>query len=165
MTEKRVKVWVQAFKARPYLMLRWTDPDTGKRKSKSAETADPKEAEGKRVDHEADLNNGRHQESSRMAWARFRELFTAEYVAPLRENTRRNYCVTMDLFERVCDPKSLRSINERTVSAFAAGLRTLPGYGGTMQASSVKVRLQFCTRLYRGERTRSSSRSARAFPP
>src|SRR5262249_49859666 len=33
---------------------------------------------------------------------------------------------------------------ERTVSAFAAGLRKLPGYGGgTMQASSIKVRLQF----------------------
>jgi len=50
----------------------------------------------------------------------------------------------MDLFEQVCNPTSLRSVNERIVSAFAAGLRKLPGYGGgTMQASSIKIRLQF----------------------
>jgi hypothetical protein len=39
MPEKRVTVWVQRFKDRPHLMLQWTDPDTGRRKSKSAETA------------------------------------------------------------------------------------------------------------------------------
>jgi hypothetical protein len=55
MAEKRVKVWVQAFKDRPHLMLQWTDPGTGRRKSRSAGTADPGEAEAKRVDLEADL--------------------------------------------------------------------------------------------------------------
>ena len=33
---KRVTVWVQFFGDRPYLMLQWHDPVTGKRKSKSA---------------------------------------------------------------------------------------------------------------------------------
>jgi integrase len=144
MPDRRITVWVQRFKDRPTLMLQWIDPDTGKRKSKSAETADEKEAEDKRVDLEADLNAGRYAEASRMAWERFRELFEEEYVAGRRENTRRNYRVMMDLFEQVCNPTSLRSITERTVSAFAAGLRKLPGYGGgTMQASSIKLRLQF----------------------
>jgi integrase len=79
-----------------------------------------------------------------MTWERFREAFETEFVACRRENTQRNYRVAMDLFERVCCPNSLRSINERTVSAFAAGLRKLRGYaGGSMQASSIKVRLQF----------------------
>jgi integrase len=144
MGEKRVTVWVQAFKDRPALMLQWIDPDTGKRRSKSARTSDPKEAEDRRVDLESDLNNNRYQDASRLTWERFRELFEQEYVAGRRENTRRNYRVMMDLFEQVCNPKSLRSVSERTVSAFAAGLRKLPGYrGGTMQASSIKVRLQF----------------------
>jgi integrase len=79
-----------------------------------------------------------------MSWAKFRELFEAEFVADRRANTRRNYRVMFDLFEKVAGPTSLRAVNERTVSSFAAGLRVLPGYNsGTMQASSIKIRLQY----------------------
>ena len=139
MSEKRVTVWVQRFKDHPHLVLQWIDPNTGRRKSKSAKTADDKEADQARADHEYELNNGRYQEASRMTWERFRELFEAEFVASRRENTRRNYSVMMNLFEKFCQPKALRSISERTVSAFAAGLRKLPGDGGTtMQASSIQ---------------------------
>jgi integrase len=145
MADKRITVWVQRFTDRSTLMLQWTDPDTGKRRSESAKTDDPQIAEDRRADKEYELNHGLHQESSRMTWERFRELFATEFVAARRENTRRNYRVTMDLFEQVCNPKSLRTINERTISAFAAGLRKLPGYrrDETMKASTIKVRLQF----------------------
>src|SRR5262245_28105724 len=145
MSETRVKVWVQRFKDRPHLVLQWTDPDTGKRKSKSAGTADEKLAEARRVDLEADLNNNRHQEASRMSWERFRQLFEEEYVGALRPGTRKVYANTLNLFERVCNPGSLRSITQRTVSSFAAGLRKEPGNvkGQGMQPGTVKVRLQF----------------------
>jgi integrase len=144
MPEKRVTVWVQRFKGRANLMLQWIDPDTGKRKSQSAGTADPKIAEDRRVDLESDLNNGRYQEASRMTWERFRELFEAEYVAATRRETQDNYRATFDVFERLCKPARLRSITERTISAFAASLRQQPGYyGQSMKASTIKVRLQF----------------------
>jgi integrase len=146
MLDKRLRVWVQRFKDRPHLVLQWTDPDTGRRKSQSAKTADEGEAEDARADLEADLNAGRYQEVSRMTWERFRELFEEEYVAPLRENTRRNYAATLDAFERLCSPRSLRGVSERTVSAFAAGLRKEPGRvagEAGMAPGTVKVRLQF----------------------
>ena len=47
--EKRITVWVQRFKDRPHLVLQWLNPDTGKRKSRSAGTADEKEAEDARA--------------------------------------------------------------------------------------------------------------------
>jgi integrase len=143
MHEKRITVWVQRFKDRSYLVLPWIDPNTGK--SKSAETADEKLAEQKRADLESDLNNGRHKESSRMSWERFREVFEAEYVAALRPDTRKNYRVLLDLFEQLCSPTTLRGITERTVSRFTAALRGRPGYNGaeSQQASTIKVRLQF----------------------
>src|SRR5262249_53317303 len=119
------------------------DPATGKRKSRSAGTNNPLQAEERRADLEYELNHGLHQEASSMSWERFRELFEAEFVASRRENTRRNYRVTLDLFEQVCSPRSLRSVTGRTVSAFAAGLRKLPGCGGPMRESTVKVRMQF----------------------
>ena len=145
MTEKRVTVWVQRFKDRASLMLQWTDPDTGKRKSRSAETADEEKAETARADLEYELNHGRYQAASRMSWERFRELFEAEYVSTRRPDTQKVYNNVLNLFEKHSNPNSLRAINERTISAFAATLRKQPGRGGnaTMAPLSVKVRLQF----------------------
>src|SRR5579871_6080148 len=123
MSEKRVTVWVQRFNDRSTLMLQWIDPDTGRRKSKTAGTSDEGEAEAARVDLEADLNAGRYQEASRMSWERFRELFTDEYVSARRPGTRTVYETVLNLFEEICSPRAVRAITERTISQFAAGLR------------------------------------------
>jgi integrase len=145
MPDKRIRVWVQRFKDRPTLVLQWIDPDTGKRKSKSAETADEAKAEDARADLESDLNNGRYQEASRMTWERFRELFTEEYLPNLRPKTRTRYDDVFDLFERLCSPASLKGISERTASAFAAAMRNTKARGkeGGHAPSTIKVNLQF----------------------
>jgi integrase len=141
---KRVVVWVQHFADRPYLMLQWHDPLTGQRKSKSAGTCNPMDAEKLRADLEYEINHGLHKAASSMSWEAFRELFEEQFAAGKRANTRRNYRVCLDLFERVCNPRSIRAVTVSTISRFLAGLRALPGYnGGTMQTSSIKVRLQY----------------------
>jgi integrase len=148
-SEKRIKVWVQKFPDRENLVLQWHDPETGKRKSQSAETADPDKAETARGDLESDLNHGRYAEASRMTWERFRELFEAEYLPGLRTDTQKVYGNVLNLFEKVCNPRALRSITERTISAFVAGLRKLPGRtpdrnsGGKMIPSTIQARLRF----------------------
>jgi integrase len=143
MPEKRVNVWVQRFTDRQTLVLQWIDPDSGRRKSRSAGTADPKEADKARADLEYELNHGQYQEASRMSWERFRELFEEEYFPNVRENTRKNYRNCMNLFEQVCRPRQLRSITARTISAFVAGLRQMDVYGRKgMQSSTISVRLQ-----------------------
>jgi integrase len=144
MAEKRITVYVLRPSDRGILQLQWVDPDTGRRKTQSAGTTDAKEADIRAADLEADLNAGRHKETSRMAWGTFRELFEAEYVAARRQNTRENYQAMLDIFERLCHPASLRGITERTLSTFAAGLRKEPGRarGSTGQApSTIKQRL------------------------
>jgi integrase len=146
MSDQRVAVWITHFKDRKALVLQWTDPDTGRRKSRSAKTNDRKEAEAARADLESDLNNGRYQEASRMTWQRFRELFEAEYAAQRRPKTQANFTDTFELFEKICNPTRLGSIKERTVSLFAAGLGKEPGRrkgSNGMMASTIKVRLQF----------------------
>jgi integrase len=145
MTEKRITVWVQRFSDRPALMLQWLDPDTGKRKSKSAGTADEAKAERARADLEYELNNGLHREAARLSWEKFRELFEAEYLPNLRKGTRDRYGDVFDAFERLCGPRSLRAVNERTLSAFKAAMLTRPARGkpGGMAPSTVRVHLQF----------------------
>jgi integrase len=123
MAEKRVHVWVQHFADRPHLMLQWLDPDTGKRKSKSAETCNPKEAEHRRADLESDLNNGRYTAASGMTWEHFRDLFEAEYLPGLRASSQSRYREVLDLFERLCNPRTLAGVNERTLSALKVAMR------------------------------------------
>src|SRR5690242_5544820 len=111
---QRVRVWVQEFRGRKYLQLQWHDPHTGERKTRSTETNDPKQAEQQRADLEYALNHGLYGARSELTWDRFREMFEREYIAGRRANTRRNYAVTLDLFERLCRPKKLRLVTERT---------------------------------------------------
>jgi integrase len=143
---QRVNIWVQEFKGRKYLQLQWHDPTTGDRLTRSTGTADPKQAEQQRADLEYQLNHGLYGVASNLSWERFRELFEREYVAGVRPSTRRVYATTLDLFERLGRPGALRSISERTLSRFVAGLRQVPGRGRAgagMAASTIKVRLQF----------------------
>jgi integrase len=146
MSDNRVNVWVQRFKDRKHLVLQWIDPETGKRRSESAGTADTKEADTKRADKEYELNHGLHRDVSRISWERFRERFEEEHVVGCRLNTRRNFQATLDHFEAICNPKRLAGITPRTVSLFVAGLRKLPGRrigSAGMMPSTIKVRLEF----------------------
>jgi integrase len=105
-------------------MLQWYDPETGRRKSKSAGTADPEKAEAARVDLESDLNNGRDQEASKLDWENFRQLFQEDHLAGLRPRTQEKYNTVLDVFEQIVNPTKLRTINERTLNAFVRGMRT-----------------------------------------
>jgi integrase len=142
---EKVTVWVQSFKDRSNLMLQWFDPETGRRKSKSAETADPAEAEDKRKDLEYELRHDRYQEASKMTWERFRELLEEEFLPDRKKGTQGVFLNVLNLFEEISSPKSLRAITARTISGFAAGLRKRKGRRGHafMQPSTIKVTLQF----------------------
>src|SRR5262249_20188547 len=126
MSEKRVIVWTQHFPDRPHVMLQWHDPVTGKRKSRTAGTANPLEAEKKRAALEFELNHGLFREPARMPWETFRATFEDEYVSTLRPGSRECYANVLNLLERICAPRTLRAVDERMLSAFAAGLRKLP---------------------------------------
>lgn len=145
MHEKRITVWIQNYRDRENLTFMWIDPDTNKRKSKSAGTSIPGVAEMKRTELEYELNHGLHQEASRMSWEKFRETFEAEYFPSCRPDTRKVFQTVFDHFERLASPTSLRSITARTISQFAAALHKQPGRldKETWSPWTIKVRLQF----------------------
>jgi integrase len=140
MRDKRVKVWIQEFKDRPHLVLQWIDPDTGKRKSETAETGNRKKAETARADKEYELNFGIYQEASRMTWDRFREMFSDEHLVGLRDRSREKYGTVFDVFEDEVGPKLLRGINERTLGAFVRGLRTRRRRGKSPGLEPITIR-------------------------
>jgi integrase len=140
MTEKRIVVWVQRFKDRPTLMLQWLDPDTGRRKSKSARTADPEKAERMRADLEYELNHGLASEPSKMAWEAFRQLYENEKLAGNREATRKKAGYVFDAFEELAPPRTLGQVNERTVSRYATQLREKGHKPATIQGHLAYLR-------------------------
>lgn len=129
MKDRRVTVWLQRFGDRPTLQLQWIDPGTGRRRTRTAGTADRKEAEKARSDWEYELNHGMHQQGTHIAWAAFRELFEAEFLASRRPNTGLKYARTFNLFEEISRPARLAGITERVLSTFAAALLRRPCRG------------------------------------
>jgi integrase len=141
MPEKRIVVWIQRMADREHDTLQWHDPATGKRKSRSAGTCNPLEAELRRADLEYELNHGLHAETSAMTWEKFRELFEAEYLPHRRPRSRYQYRRALGWLERLAHPARLASVDERMLSRFAADLAGQKGRGGnaTMATATVKV--------------------------
>lgn len=138
MPERRITVWVQRFKDRPSLMLQWTDPETGVRRSKSARTADPAAAEKARADLEYELNHGLSHEPNRMPWQKFRELYEQEKLAGNREATRKKAGYVFDSFEELARPKTLGAVNERLISQYVTRLRA-----GGMKPATISGHLAY----------------------
>lgn len=121
--EGRVRVWVTRFTDRVALQLQWIDPESGRKRTRSARTTDEQEAERARGDLEYELNHGLHARPSRVSWETFRSRFESEYLSGLRHNTRRGYRQTFDSFERLCGEVRPSSLTARTLSGFVGALR------------------------------------------
>src|SRR5262245_55139664 len=140
MNEQRVRVWVQRFYDRPTLILQWIDPDTGQRKSRSARTTEFEMVEISRRSLEYELNHGIYQESTKLEWRQFRELFEGEYIAGLRPRTQERYISVMGIFERIIKPEKLETVTERTISLFVKSMREQkrPGNGVGLAPMTIK---------------------------
>jgi hypothetical protein len=140
MADKRITVYVLQQGDRPFLKLEYVDPDTGCRRSKSAKTADPKDAEKARADWEYELNHGLHQEPSKMPWERFREIYEEEKLAGVREATRKKAGYVFDKFEELAHPRALGKITERTLSRYSVQLRENGFKAATIQGHLAYLR-------------------------
>jgi integrase len=163
---KRVVVWVQHRGDRPYLDLQWYDPVTRRRRCKSAETCNPLDAEQKRADLEYELNHGFYRDAARLSWEAFRPLFEAEYLPGKRPRTRKKYQEVFNLFEELCRPARLASVNERALSAFLSGMRSRKVRGRVgMGAATMKVYLEYLHTALKWAARQKLLPECPAFPP
>jgi integrase len=128
--EQRISVYLLKPNDRPFFKLEWVVPGTDIRRSKSAKTADPAEAERKRADLEYELNHGLHHDPCALTWEAFRQVFEDEVLSGLRPKTREKYGSVFDVFEQIARPLKLRDVDERCLSRFAAGMLRREVRGG-----------------------------------
>ena len=123
MWNEGIKVRVIKYPDRGQLVLRYDDPITGKRRTKSAGTSSRKAAERAAAVWEAELRAGGNRQSSKISWAEFRERYEQEKLASLSEHTVASTATVFNHLERFIDPKNLLVLDEETLSRFQAELR------------------------------------------
>jgi hypothetical protein len=123
MAEKRITVYLLKPNDRPFYKLEWVEPGTDRRRSESAKTADPAEAERLRADKEYELNHGLHRDPCKMPWEKFRQTYEEEQLASRRPSTRKKAGYVFDSFAELSRPRTLGDVSERVVSRYATRLR------------------------------------------
>lgn len=124
MWNERITVRVFKYPDRAQLVLRYEDPVTGKQKTKSAGTTNPKDAARAAALWEAELRTGRNRQSAKITWDEFRERYEQEKLASLSEHTVASTATVFNHVERLIDPKNLLVLDEETLSHFQAQLRS-----------------------------------------
>lgn len=120
-----IKVFVESFGASKNLQMRYTDPVTGKRVTKSTGTKNRKEAVKIAAKWEADLQAGRFKKASKVTWTEAVDRYSDEYLTGLSNGTHSKFealvTVVRDLMNRGDFP--LAKIDARWVSKLRSELR------------------------------------------
>ena len=123
-----IKVSVVEFGNRPFYMLRWTDPMSGRVKTESSkiERGGKKQrdlAQNAAGALEEKLRAGTWHAPSKITWDAFRERYEQEVLAGLADGTLRKASGTFNLIEEAVNPQRLRSLTAARISHFQMVLR------------------------------------------
>ena len=119
-----MKVKVIKIRAK-YLVMRWTCPQTGKDKQKSARTNDRRKAERLAAKLEEELRSGTYFEPCKITWSEFRDLFEDLRLPNLRPATGVCYDSTFNRLEQLINPFRLSQVNSMMVARFQNKLREI----------------------------------------
>ena len=103
--------------------MRYVDPETGRPVTRSTRTTKRKEAEKRSAKWEGELQEGRYQKQSKMSWEEFCDKFESDGTGDLKPKTVDAYFSTLNKFERLCRPKSVKDLTTASVTTFTRELR------------------------------------------
>jgi integrase len=127
---KSLKVYVTKFNDRPHYQLQWTDPYTGRVRTKTTDVATSSGERGRRAamklagELEQELRDGGPQPPSRVSFESFRQRYEIEVVPGLAVETGAKIQTVMNHLDRLAKPGFLPEVNEERISRFAAALRS-----------------------------------------
>ena len=120
---EEIRVTVVRYTDRPNLVLAYVDPISGKRKTKSAGTANEKAAWKAAAKWEEELQAGPHCPPSKVSWADFRKRYEEEHLASLAVATRDHTSTALNHIEQHLNPDKLCKVNAAALSTFQTKLR------------------------------------------
>lgn len=123
MSENEIKVAVTKYGRRKYFIMRYADPVTGKRHTRSTKATTRREAERMAAKWEAELQEGRYQAPCNISWKEFRERYELEKLASLAKATADSASTAMNHLERLISPRNLTVLTSTVLSKFQAKMR------------------------------------------
>ena len=123
MSENEIKVTVTKYANRTYFIMRYADPVTGKRQTRSTKATTRRDAERAAAKWEAELQEGRYQSPCNISWKEFRERYEGEKLASLAKATLDSASTALNHLERLINPKNLMVLTPTILSKFQAKMR------------------------------------------
>ncbi len=137
-----IKVSVVAFGDRRYLQMQYTDPLTGRKKTRSTGTTDSGEAVKAAGKWEAELREGRYHEPLKMTWEQFTERYDREVLSGLSPRSQQQAMTLFNKVKAILNPLRLRDLTAERISFFQATLRekklsenSIEGYSAYLRAA------------------------------
>ncbi|MBN1854003.1 MAG: site-specific integrase [Pirellulales bacterium] len=124
---KKLKVSVVKYKDRPHWVLRWTDPKTGRMKTKSSGEIRRREAERAAARHETWLKEHKDDAPPPVTWEEFKEAYLLDYVSGLSKSSLSIILVTFKHIERILKPTMLSDLTGASIATWQARLRAEAG--------------------------------------
>jgi len=120
---EEIRVYVVKYPTRANLVMRYVDPMTNKQVTRSTGTTKQREAERVAAKWEAELREGRYQKKSRMTWEEFVGEHEKHVLSGMNANTVVAYDSSLNVFQRLMNPKKLADVTTNRMTAFATKLR------------------------------------------
>ena len=123
-----IKVSVVEFGTRPFYMLRWTDPMTGRVKTQSSKVKRGDAKQRKKAQQAAGalkekLEAGTYHAPSKITWEAFRKRYQNEVLDGLKASTASKVDGIFNGLEDVLNPKRLTDLTEQRLSHYQRVLR------------------------------------------
>lgn len=144
-----VKVYLMLRKGRKNFECQWSDPVTGKLKTKSTNTPRKREAERFAGALEVQLNAGEFNEAANTTWDTACDRYAAEVLSSRAVKTLWKFNATRNAVRAIIDPLYVRAMNSSQISTFQAGLRTKGLAEATIKShlSALRSLLNWCYRM------------------
>ena len=121
-SQSQIRVRVTRF-GRKNLVFRWTDPETGQRKVKSAGTNIRREAERQAAFLEKELREGKYAVASKVSWLDFTLRYTDEVLPGRAPKTRDMLACVFNAVERITHPQRPADLTASRLQTFQTTLR------------------------------------------
>ena len=105
------------------LMMRYTDPATGRQHARSTGTRKRRDAEKAAAVWEAELRAGQYKPDGRIPWQVFRQRYNEQHLARLKERSDIRATGVLSMFEQICHPATLSDVTPQMRSNYPTPLR------------------------------------------
>lgn len=109
---------------RKYFYLQWTDPETGRKITKSSKCTSRRDAERVAISIERDFERSSGVISSNLSWESFADRYEFEHLNSLAERSKMKAFSVLNTYERFMKPAFLKSVTTATISQYASLLRS-----------------------------------------